>query len=130
MCTTTSNFLGGNCHTKSVWIPEPYANLVVAIALTAAVVLVVLVLDIDLVIAAAVVVVVSVVAAVLLLQFVLGGRNTHVDSSAVSVQVLQKNQNFRTHWVLYPLPKVTWFVEAAHWPGLGFSCEGYLQATT
>ena len=47
-------------------LSEPYANLVVAIALTAAVVLVVLVLDIDLVIAAAVVVVVSVVAVVLL----------------------------------------------------------------
>ena len=57
MCATTSNFLGGNCHTKSVCLPEPY---------TAAVVLVVLVLDIDLVIAAAVVVVVSVVAVVLL----------------------------------------------------------------
>ena len=66
MCATTSNFLGGNCHTKSVCLPEPYANLVVAIALTAAVVLVVLVLDIDLVIAAAVVVVVNVVAVVLL----------------------------------------------------------------
>ena len=57
MCATTSNFLGGHCHTKSVCLPEPY---------TAAVVLVVLVLDIDLVIAAAVVVVVSVVAVVLL----------------------------------------------------------------
>ena len=60
--------LGGHSHTKSVCLPEPYANLVVVIALTAAVVLVVLVLVIDLVIAAAVVVVVvSVVAVVLLL---------------------------------------------------------------
>ena len=58
--------LGGHSHTKSVCLPEQYANLVVAIALTAAVVLVVLVLVIDLVIAAAVVVVVSVVAVVLL----------------------------------------------------------------
>ena len=57
-------------------------------------VLVVIVLIIDLVIAAAVVVVVvSVVAVVLLPQFVLGGRNTHVDSSAISVQLL--NQNLR-----------------------------------
>ena len=65
--------------------------------LSAAVVLVVIVLIIDLVIAAAVVVVVvSVVAVVLLLQFVLGGRNTHVDSSALSVHLPQKNQNFRT----------------------------------
>ena len=56
-----------------------------------------IVLIIDLVIAAAVVVVVvSVVAVVILLQFVLGGRNTHVDSSALSVHLPQKNQKFRT----------------------------------
>ena len=56
---------------------------------------VVVAIVINLAIAGAVVVVAVVVVAVVhLLQFVLGGRNTHVDSSALSVQLL--NQNFRT----------------------------------
>ena len=70
-----------------------------------------IVLIIDLVIAAAVVVVVvSVVAVVILLQFVLGGRNTHVDSSALSVNLLQKNQNFRTR--IGRLPSKYWELRA------------------
>ena len=93
--TNPSKIVGGHCAA-----PSQCSSLSRMQILSAAVVCsccYCIVLIIDLVIAAAVVVVVvNVVAVVLLLQFVLGGRNTHVDSSALSVHLPQKNQKFRT----------------------------------